>query len=270
MRIKFFFAVEENTVASDARYYKDPNNKLINIDSYFPGLDKYTLTNIYDAGDKGIDFFYDYTDFMNSYVKINEELSINNDYIAYKVPLVRYKWWNTEEKAIYFFSIFNYKKDYIEEALILLEDSFGVDYKLFNTYGRSMMYNIEDKSKIDRVDLSLKFEIKFKTKDDISVLDSITQSIKDYIEDMNDDNITDLHIPNLCTYIRNIYANNLVYFKFIKLNEYNTLYQSIYKDPKFQDSYFKETQTVPEFLNVSTRILNEIDNEPDITYIIKY
>ena len=124
------------------------------------------------------------------------------------------------------------------------------------------MYNINNEENIDRINLSLKFEIKFVSNSETVLLDDITLSIKDYIEDLN--NITDLHMPNLITYITNVYRDHLVYIKFIRLNNYDSLYQSIYKSPKFTDNYFVETQTVPEFINVNTTSDNKIDIEFEI------
>ena len=65
-------------------------------------------------------------------------------------------------------------------------------------------------------------------------------------------NITDLHMPNLITYITNLYRDHIVYIKFIGINSYDDLWQSIYKNPTMTDNYFVETQTVPEFINVNT------------------
>ena len=93
-------------------------------------------------------------------------------------------------------------------------------------------------------------------------MDNITADIKDYIEDLN--NITDLHIPNLITYITNLYRGHILYIKFVKLNNYDSLYQSIYKDPVLSDNYFVETQTVPEFINGNTTKLGKADIEYDI------
>ena len=269
MGIKFFFTVKLETVDIDARIYTDENNEVKTIDDLFPGLEEYTLTNIYNAGKQGIELYYDYTDYMNSFIKLDSNSKTNYNFIANKVPLVRYKWWATEEKVKKFFKMFEFRKSFIDSAIIFLEDSFGVDYKLFNTYGKSYMYNIEDVSNIDRVNLSLKFEIKFRTKDDQVVLDNITRSIKEYIEDINIEDISDLHISNLCTYIKNTYSNNIIYIKFIKLNNYETLFQSIYKNPELESSYFRETQIVPEFINVNSIITDGEEDKPDITYIIK-
>ena len=113
------------------------------------------------------------------------------------------------------------RRRYIQNVLVLLEDSFGIDYKFYNTYGKSLMYNIDNKTNIDRINLSLRFEIKFVAESEKVILSNITASIKDYIEDMN--NITDLHMPNLITYITNLYRDHIVYIKFIGINSYDDL-----------------------------------------------
>ena len=154
------------------------------------------------------------------------------------------------------------RRRYMQNVLLLLEDSFGIDYKFYNTYGPARTYNINNETHIDRINLSLKFEIKFISDSEKVILDNITADIKDYIEDLN--NITDLHIPNLITYIINLYRDHIVYIKFVKLNNYDSLYQSIYKDPVLSDNYFVETQTVPEFINVNTTKLGKADIEYDI------
>ena len=92
------------------------------------------------------------------------------------------------------------------------------------------------------------------------IIDDITADIKGYLEDINE--INDLHMPNLITFITNKYRNRLVYFKFLDLNGYGPVEQSIYREDIDE---FVEATTVPEFLNVDTTA----DNEPNIKYIIK-
>jgi hypothetical protein len=169
---------------------------------------------------------------------------------------------NTEAKWISIMRMIDRRRRYIQNVLLLLEDSFGIDYKFYNTYGKSLTYNIEKEEQIDRINLALVFEIKFVSESENVILSNITASIKEYIEDLN--NVSDLHMPNLITYITNIYRDQLVYIKFIKLNEYGSLHQSIYKNPVLDADYFMETQTVPEFINVNT-----LNNDfPDITFKI--
>lgn len=258
MYIKFFFCAKLDR--EYGRYYGD--NQTDNIDDIIPGLDGYTLTNVYNAGELGIDIFYDYSDIQNSYIELNQNEDGGLSYYIYKIPVVRYTWMNSEERMRYLFSTIDLRRRYIQNVLFLIEDSFGIDYKFFNTYGPSLMYNIENEENIDRINLSLKFEIKFQMESDKVVLQDITNSIKEYIEDIN--NISDLHMPNLITYITNIYREHIVYIKFIALNNYDSLYQSIYKNPEMTDDYFVETQTVPEFINVNT-LNNDL---PDIEFTI--
>lgn len=258
MYIKFFFCAKLDR--EYGRYYGD--NQTDNLDDIIPGLDGYTLTNVYNAGELGIDIFYDYSDIQNSYIELNQNEDGGLSYYIYKIPVVRYTWMNSEERMRYLFSAIDLRRRYIQNVLFLIEDSFGIDYKFFNTYGPSLMYNIENEENIDRINLSLKFEIKFQMESDKVVLQDITNSIKEYIEDIN--NISDLHMPNLITYITNIYREHIVYIKFIALNNYDSLYQSIYKNPEMTDDYFVETQTVPEFINVNT-LNNDL---PDIEFTI--
>lgn len=258
VRIKFFYLVKFDE--DYGRMYGE--NLQENLDDLIPNLEGYTLTNIYSPEEAGLDIFYDYTDIQQSYINLSKGSDGDFTYIIHKMPVVRYTYLNTEERITNLFHQIDMRKRYIQNVLLLLEDSFGIDYKFFNTYGKSLMYNINNEENIDRINLSLKFEIKFKLVSDQVVLDQITNSIKEYIEDLN--TITDLHIPNLITYITNIYREQLVYIKFIRLNNYDSLYQSIYKNPIFTDDYFTETQTVPEFINVNT-LPNGL---ADITYDI--
>ena len=209
-----------------------------------------------------MDIFYDYSDIQASFIDLESNSTGSFDYRIYKMPLVRYTYMDTEDKFRSLFAKIDKRRRYIQNILILLENSFGIDYKFFNTYGPSKMYNIDNQYNIDRINLSLRFEVKFQIPSEKSYLPMITNSIKEYIEDMN--YVTDLHMPNLITYITNIYREQLVYIKFIKLNDYGSLHQSIYKNPKIDARYFVETQTVPEFINVNT--LNNA--YADITYKI--
>lgn len=273
MKLKFFFLVK-----LDKKYgslYKNEENTLEDINNYIPNVSDYTLTNIYTAGDLGLDLFYNYSNIMNSYIELNKNTDTGEIlFNIYKVPVVRYSWWNDikkenfnnineqNQKQIDFFKILDYRRKYIENALFLLENSFGIDFKFYNTYGKSYTYNITNTEKLDRINISLKFEIKFVTKEDQVMIPAITTTIKQYIE--NIDRIEDLHIPNLITEIKNTYESNILYIKFIELNNYSELYQSIYKNPKLTKDNFSDSQMVPEFINVNTNI----DDSIDISYKI--
>lgn len=241
------------------RMYGDKLEK--STDNLFPDLDGWSLTNIYTTSSAGVDLFYDYSDLMTSFIKLNK----SDDGISYwvsKVPVLKKSWWNSEEKATYFLQMLDYRRRYIQEALHIIDNPFGINFKLYNTYGPSKNYNINKLENIDRVNLSLRFEIMFITKDDQTILTDIQESIKSYIEDINSSD--DLHMPNLITYLTNLYKDSIEYIKFVGLNEYQSLWQSIYKNPTIKEDYFQESQNTPEFINI-----NILPNDlPDITFDI--
>lgn len=228
------------------------------IDNYVPNLNGYSLCNIYGVFG-GIDLYYDYTDLMASYTTLFQNENKSYSYIIKKMPLLRYSYMNTEERILRFVKLLETNKIYLESALVLLEDSFGIDFKFFNTYGPSKLYNIDNDKLLNKTNLSLTFEVKFVMASDIYITSDLSKDIKAYLEDIN--NINDLHMPNLITYITNKYRNQLVYFKFIDLNGYGPIRQSMYRE---DIDAFVESTTVPEFLNVNT--LN--DGNPDIQYKI--
>ena len=148
----------------------------------------------------------------------------------------------------------NYKKAYIDNALEVLENNFGIDFKFFNTYGPSKIYSIDEKGQqlISRVNLTLKFRLKLLQSTDSYTVSYIIKDIKDILEDLNE--ITSLHIPNLITTITNNYRNSIEYFEFLGINDYGPGVQHLYKNE------VSDPKVVPEFLTVHT---NE-DLTPDI------
>lgn len=150
------------------------------IDSYnYEDLSRYTLCNVMSVDD-GIDFYHDYSAMMRStvtvkqiqktdsdgnaiYKEITRTDSLGNNYIEYKpiylvnedgtyyynyevkrIPLLRNNYLNTEELMQEFIFDLEERRKYIEECLYVLEDTFDIDLKFFNTYGPSKMfyYNI--------------------------------------------------------------------------------------------------------------------------------
>lgn len=150
------------------------------IDSYnYEDLSRYTLCNVMSV-DGGIDFYHDYSSMMRStvvvkqiqktdsngnlvYKEVSRTDSLGNKYIEYKpvyevnedgtyyynydvkrIPLLRADYLNTEELMQEFIFDLEERRKYIEECLYVLEDTFDIDFKFFNTYGPSKMfyYNI--------------------------------------------------------------------------------------------------------------------------------
>jgi hypothetical protein len=237
----------------DSEYGRGDTDKII------PGLEGYTLCNIYGLLDSTLDLYYNYSNIMTSYITLKRNDDASYSYYIKKMPLVRYTYMNTENRVNTFANILDKRRLWVESCLNVLWQPFGIDFKFFNTYGTSKLYSIDSKALLNRVNMSLTFEVKFQNASDSYILDDITNTIKEYMENIND--ISDLHMPNLITKVTNTYRPQLVYFKFIDLNGYGPIKQSIYKEDM---ESFVESTTVPEFLNVNTKN----DDTPDITYNI--
>ena len=152
------------------------------IDSYhYEDLSRYTLCNVMSV-DNGIDFYYDYSNIMSSvinvaqiqktddngnplYKAIKRTNSIGKNYTEYKpifmtnkdgsyyyryridrIPVLKNGFLNTEEKMEDFIYDLEERRKYINVCLYILEDTFGIDLKFFNTFGPSkrFYYDIPD------------------------------------------------------------------------------------------------------------------------------
>lgn len=233
-----------------------------NFDSICPGLKNWTLTNMYEIVN-GVTMYHNYSEIMGSRVspygsnmEKENNIVINADgYMITSVPVLGYDYCQDEILVQEAINALNYRKTYIESAVYLLENSFGADFKLFNTYGPSQTYYIIKDSNannllddttefINRVDLSFYFRIKLVADNDSYTRDNIIAEIKDYIEDLDDTG--ELHIPNLVTQITNNYKEQISYFEYLGFNDYGPDVQHIYR---LEDEQIP-IHTPPEFLNV--------------------
>lgn len=150
------------------------------IDSYnYEDLSRYTVCNVMRVDD-GVDFYHDYSAMMRSTVNISQIQKTDSDgnllykeiertdsfgnryteckpiymvnengtyyynYEVNRIPVLKYDYLNTEELIQDFIYDLEERRKYIEECLYILEDTFDIDLKFFNTYGPSKIfyYNI--------------------------------------------------------------------------------------------------------------------------------
>lgn len=228
------------------------------VDKIIPGLDGYTLCNTYSLKN-GLDFYINFSDIVSSIVKLNiedDELDPENKILYYtlkSVPMLRYSYYLSESRVEYFINQLYTKKIYIDHALTLIEGLSGIDFKLFNTYGPSRVFRVGyDKSNLNRTNLTLNFRMKFFMGADENLKDYVVSYIKLYVENLN--NISDLHVSNLITSVKNKYPD-VEYIEFLGINNYGPVMQYIIKQEPENEFY------VPEFLNIN---LNQLTMEPDI------
>ena len=243
------------TQSSNASINDEVANKLNGLEKIVPGLDSYILTNSYIVRE-GVDFFYDYSEIVNSTVTVSKDQSGDEYFTIYGVPVVKHDYFDDEDKAITFANELIERKTYIDYAINVLEDAFGMNFKFFNTYGPSKLFTTDEADPtalVDRVNISLRFRLKLTSNYDTNIVNNIIEDIKTYIEDLED--INTLHIPNLITQINIKYSESIVYFEFLGINGYGPGTQHFFS----QDMPVQ--LEVPEFITVHTLPTGK----PDIT-----
>ncbi len=224
------------------------------LDQYVPGLEGWTVCNMYGV-DGGINFFYNYSSIISAKTTIVNENDIEY-YIIKGVPLIRADYITDESKVEYFIQNLESKRNYINYALELLENSFGIDFKFYNTYGPSKTFVVDGVNFLDRVNLTFNFDVSLLSNADKYIPDKIVLDIKAYMENLN--NITSIHISNLITEITNTYKDSIGFIEFTGINSYPVANQYL---ERVESS---DVTTVPEFLNINSKD----DFTPDINITI--
>lgn len=231
------------------------------LDSIVPeGLEDYTVTNMYDVNN-GLDMYINFSDIVRSTVThtITEtKYDTAEAFIIKSVPLVKRSYASKEVNMQAFVHSLNDRKAYLDQGRYLLENNFNIDFKLFNTYGPSRIYSIDDDGKdiVNRINISLKFAIKLVKASDVYTKEYIRRDIKQMIEDLND--MTNLHIPNLITKITNkYYPYDIEYIEFLEFNEYGPGTQHLYRNE------YDDVSIVPEF------IACDVDDEMNVDIDIR-
>ena len=231
--------------------YTASKTTLHDLDTIVPNLKddkniKWQVCNVFEA-EQGIDFYYSYADIMNSAVSpvaVDNTDGINGittDYVLDSVPVFEYNYASNDTLINEGMDALNDKRIYIEDALVKMENSFGMDFKFFNTFGPAKTYyllpddnenlSIDDDAKIylDRTNLTLNFRIKLVSNSDTYTSKLIARDIKAYIEDF-DDLLSNLHIPTIITQIMTTYRESITYIEFLGFNNYGPGIQHIFRD----------------------------------------
>lgn len=224
-------------------------------------------------------FCNDYRDFvlykpmnmMRSVIKFNGE---NNDYNV-QATLMSFLKWDIpydDEKMAFFIQQFANQYKAMEPVLSKLEGNAFLDFKLFNTYGRSNNYYIgpKDGSTVLRDSDILLDDVYVTIKLKMCVYDRsmYTQTANDVINEiisffdlLNDGDKTDVHLSNI---IHAIECNhpNVKYLRFLGFNRYDANKQSIFvKYTDISDLKENELMThIPEMIRVDSNSI-EITEE---------
>ena len=257
--------VTKQPTYSTNKIYDDlTGNSSIDLSTQIPfdGMEDWTVTNSYNVIN-GLDFFYNYTEIVYSTINVIKEYDDEGNYngkyhyMVMGVPMIKYNYFKDESMVNYFCSELIRRKYYIDEALHYIEDSFGMNFKFFNTYGPSKRFTLDNGVQyLDRVNITLKFRVALMPNYDENIVQYMTDDIKGFVESINE--ISSLHIPNLITTITTKYRDSLTFFEFLGFNGYGPGQQHLFAMPMPDDV---ET---PELININTKD----DQSPDIEIAI--
>lgn len=227
------------------------------IDGVIPGLEGYSVTNKFEINE-GVDFFVNYSGVMSSKVDVVDKTeTMDQSYVIASLPVVGYQYALNEDLMDSFVGQLNYKKAYIDNANEKIENTFGVDFKFYNTYGPSKLFTLDtDKYYIDRVNVQLNFRLKLSNQYDSYTADYVKAYVKETIENLNGSD--SLHIPNLITDVTNKFRSSITFFEFLGIDGYGPGVQHLYhKDVDY-------VEMVPEFININMLYNEDGTKTPDI------
>ena len=223
----------------DEEYGRDSADKMI------PGLEGYSLVNVYNLAD-GLTLFHKLTRITNTRIRVN--VSTNKQYKRYDisgVPVVGEHYFMNEEAVIYYIHELLRKKAYIDYCLLVLENNMDIDFKFFNTYGYSLTYHMgdRDQTSIGDLDTVQRWRVKLRNNNDISTKKRLIQYIKEYTEDLNKSG-ADLHFPNLIHDLKEEFGDLIIYIEYMNFNGYRLGINHI----ELRD--IDDPHIVPEFISV--------------------
>lgn len=168
------------------------------------------------------------------------------------MPVVKYTYINDEERISQFIAQLESRREYINAALNVLKNPFGIDLKFFNTYGPSKTFFLDNGQPLGKTNIVFKFRVKLEPGADKYTKDYIIIAIKDYIENITQYDNT--HISLLIKYLNTQFKESAVYIDYEGFDEFGPEQKHINRIEK------ESVDVVPEFINVST---ND-DLSPDI------
>lgn len=265
----------------ETRYDLDP---IIFSGTARPYLSGYTVTNKFEIHG-GLNLFVDFSGVINTTVTVKESDTYIDkpEYTLKGVPVIGYNYIMgiggldvygnvvqdedlAAERLDEFLGILEEKKMYMDKALDLLENSFEIDYRFYNTYGPSKNYNLELAEEVDtsnyigRIDMSLVFNVSLKSAADVYTKTNLINYIKSYIEDLNKTN-NDWDVNNMLSDIRIAFQQQINYIDFVGFN-------GMVLSTRILHFYWHENPDItvaPEFVNVRNTIDDTGAVVPDIT-----
>ena len=275
------FALSNDTVQMQLLVYYNgyDNNNKGNYAKLIPGVDDYTLCNVYETNDP-IQLFKNLNSIMSSnidyrlydvaYEHIEDNSKIGKMYYKLsKIPVIRYLYMYDDENMRDIVKKLDYFKDVMTNALPAMENNFNLDTKFYNSYGESNFFTIgRNKQNLDMTSISIKLNIKLDTEVTNDLIKELKTYISNFVETTNISETGYLYISNLIRALENEFSE-IKYIEFSGFNDYDSSKQIIENNFTDLSSLSKEqiVNFVPEYLNINRHIVlstGELIFEPRI------
>lgn len=252
-------------------FIKDDEDHPSKYHNMLPGLDGYTLSNVFKIDEK-VDLINNLNKSMYSSVLYDKDESGEIFYHLKEVPFIRHDYIFIKEYFVEFVRKFLSDFTVIREHLAVLTNAFNLSVKFYNTYGKSYYFYINEKTtnKLDRVNLTIKFRITLNPNKimDEGLKEEIRVFIRSYIESVNDD--INLYISNLIKALE-VNFRDIRHLKFMQINDYGAEVQSVEKDFPTADLVGKNRlkDFVPEYLNINKKYTgyDKVEHSVDIEFV---
>ena len=246
-------------------YYKAiPTDKGI-YESIVPNMNLYQISNIYSNDTDRVELMVNISKLIKTIVTFVDEGEGEISFDLKQVPLVRYSYLRSNINRIS--DIINDTDDILTTLLNQIKNNSSIDYKFYATYGKSRYFTMENTAiKLDRLDISLNFKLRISSiKTDPNIVTDIKTFIQPLIEELNELEVNrSIYFSNIITKVETEFKynqNRILSFELTKINDYNTIYQSIVNTTKSVDIMTKAEllEYVPEFIRIDLdRITIEI------------
>ena len=104
------------------------------LDRIVPNMFGWTCCNKYST-DQPVPLYYNYTKEISTFVNVEQAGDNNLYFYINKVPMISYDYLSSEDRILEVLTQLQLVRSFIEYKLETIEDGFGLDIKLFNTYG---------------------------------------------------------------------------------------------------------------------------------------
>lgn len=211
----------------------------------------YSLVNIYhNTEDSPVDIFHNVSDIIQ--LEMKNMIIDRTDRTTYnriiKAPLIAEYYYDDIQHKEYVHKTLFEKRNLFKIAGTKIVENYSIMLKLYNTYGPSLYYNIGRADRVDRVNLSMTFNIRL-TKTSILTKLEIAKAIKAYVENLNNADMSPLYISKLIDHMQSTYQD-IMFMEFQNINKYVSNYQAI--EPVNVGNL--EAGFVPEFINIHNRL----------------